>query len=146
MPRATRRIRRVAVAASLAGLAACDDDSPGDSEAFCAAVSENRDALLALPTTGDEVDALIELWREVGESAPLAIEPDWDALTQNRELAWTGEDEEEILATTFATERSATNVATWLRDKCSIDFGPVATVVPPTFPTTTVTGSVVPTG
>jgi hypothetical protein len=146
MPSANRLPGRVIVAASVAltVLAACDDDSRGDSEGFCQAVADNLDALRAIPTTGDEVEALIERWREVGESAPLAVEPDWDAYTATIETAWTGADEEEILANTFASERSATNIATWLRDNCAIEWGPMTTIVPST--TTTVSGTVAPSG
>lgn len=120
----------VAVGA-LAVLAACDDDGGGDAERFCNDVAANVDELRAEPTTDAEVESLIGLWARLGRAAPLAIEQEWDARTENLELAWTSDDEQEILAATFAFERSGVAIATWLDETCGIDFGPVTTIVPP---------------
>jgi hypothetical protein len=124
----------VATATSGLALGACGDDDGGDAEAFCAEVADNAEALRADPATDDDVDALIDLWRDVGGDAPLEIEPEWTRLVDNLELAWTGEDQQEILASTFAAERSALGVAAWVAEHCGFDFGPVTTIVPGTLP------------
>jgi hypothetical protein len=129
------------LAALTIGVGACDEDSAGDSEQFCAEVAENVEALRAAPATDDEVDGLIDLWRRLGDDAPLAIESEWTRLVDNLELAWTSDDEQEILAGTFASERSAVDVATWIADNCGFDFGPVTTIVPGTVATTTLPGA-----
>jgi len=128
-------IRRAVVGSAAAiaiplALTACNDDGKtGDTARFCERVQDNLDALRANPTTPAEVDQLIDLYNEVGASAPLAIEPDWSALALNLETAWTAEDQQEALARAYATERSAVAVAAWLNDNCAIDFGPVSTIV-----------------
>jgi hypothetical protein len=127
----------VGVAAALA-MVSCDDDGAGDAEQFCDDVAENVEGLRIEPATAAEVEDLIDLWREVGEGAPLAIESEWDAHADNLELAWTSDDQQEVVAGTFAAEQSNVAIAAWLRDTCGIDFGPVTTIVPGTLATTTV--------
>jgi hypothetical protein len=131
----------VAVAALVAALAACDDDGAGDVEEFCADVAANVDPLRAVPQTDDAVDDLINLWQDIGDAAPLAIEEEWDRHADNLDLAWTSDDQQEVLASTFAAERSAVAIADWLEQNCGIDFGPVTTIVPATITTTTVPGA-----
>lgn len=127
--------RAVVVAAAVAfglpvALSSCGDDGrAGDTARFCELVQDNVAALRANPTTADEIDSLIDLYEDVGARAPLAIEPDWSALTLNLETAQTAADQQEALARAYATERSAVAVAAWLQENCAIDFGPVSTVV-----------------
>ncbi len=102
------------------------------------------EALRAAPASADEVEELIDLWRDVGDGAPLAIEPEWDAYTDNLELAWTSEDDQEALASTFAAEQSTVAIAAWLSDTCGIDFGPVTTIVPGTIPAASLPGAAAP--
>jgi len=126
--------------------AACGDDAEsGDAQRFCGAVQENRDALVE-PRLTSPADAatLVELYRQVGELAPLAIEEHWDALTLLYATASTvdpddPESRERVKARAFATERSAITVHEWLLRTCAVDIGPVATIVPPApaVPTTT---------
>jgi hypothetical protein len=125
----------------VATLAACNDDEGGDSETFCAGVAENVEALRATPNTDQEVEDLIDLWHDLGGDAPLAIEEEWNRHVDNLELAWTSDDQQEVLASAFAAERSTVAIADWLQDTCGIDFGPVTTIVEASLPTTTVAGS-----
>ncbi len=118
-------------------LAACRDDSrTGDTARFCGRVEDNLDALRAIPQSREDVDTLIDLWQDVGEDAPLSIEPDWQAHILLFETALEGEDEEEIFARIYATERSSVAVSTWIAEHCGFDWGPVTTIVPQT--TTTI--------
>jgi hypothetical protein len=119
-----------AIGAAAVALASRAGEEGGDTETFCAGVAENLDALRAEPASPDDVEVLIDVWRDVGEDAPLAIEPDWDAYVTNLESAWTGEDAEEIYTRIYASERAAVNIAGWLDDTCGLDWGPVTTIVP----------------
>ena len=144
----SRPLRR-AISAVLAGgccvvATACRDDSGGSTAVFCDRVEENLDELRAPPQTIDDVRALIALWQDVGDDAPLAIEADWDAHVLNFETALEGVDDEEIYARVFATERSSVAVGAWVQDNCGFDWGPITTIVPPA-PTTTSTTTLVPT-
>jgi hypothetical protein len=147
---------RRAIGAALAGglcvgAAACRDDSGGDTAAFCGQVDEHLDALRAVPQTEQDVESLIALWKEVGNDAPLSIEPDWQAHILLYETLWdpeilTDEDKaEEAYARAFATERSSVAVAAWVNDNCGIDWGPVDTIVPQVTTTTLAPGATAPT-
>ena len=135
MPR--RPIGSLALAAL--AVAGCGDDGPGDAERFCGEVQAHTAALVALPETPDDIDPYLDLYRRIGELAPLAVEPHWEALILNLETASSVDttDPESVQAAVrraYATERSAVAVRDWLLANCNVDLGPVATVVPPAPP------------
>jgi hypothetical protein len=119
-----------------ASMVACgDDDSAGNAERFCGEIEVNQTALFApdLASTA-EIAPLLELYREIGELAPLAIEAEWDQLVLNYETASTvvpGDDASIQAATAqaYQSEQSAAAVKRWLIDNCALDIGPVATIV-----------------
>ncbi len=124
----------VAAAALLIGCGS--GERSGDSERFCGEVKAHTRAIVRprLRNVAD-VDALLALYRDLGELAPLAIEADWDALTLNYETASTvvpGDPDsmQRVAARAYATERSAVAVHDWLVTNCAVDIGPVATIVP----------------
>lgn len=143
LPRAVPGVLAVAALT----LAACDGGAKaGDSETFCTAVIENLDELRSTPADHDDVEELIRVWRDVGDDAPLAVERDWEIYADMVELAWTGDDEDEILAMAFSSERSAVSIATWLGDNCGVDWGPVTTIVPQAVPDSTTPAPTEPAG
>jgi hypothetical protein len=151
MSRPSTPLRR-AVGAVLAGglcivAAACRDDSGGDTGAFCGQIDERLDELRATPQTPDDVDRLIALWKDVGNDAPLSIEPDWRAHILMFETVWDPailadeEAAEEAYARIYATEKSSVALAAWVQDNCGFDWGPVETIVPQVTTTTAVPGA-----
>ena len=116
-------------------LAACGDDDAGNAERFCGEIDENRE-LLTSPSLAfsDDVEPLLDLYREVADLAPLAIEEEWDQLVATYETASTvviGDEESEqaALVAAYQSEEAAVAVANWLRDNCAVDIGPLTTVV-----------------
>jgi hypothetical protein len=116
---------------------ACATDEPGgDASRFCGEIEANQ-AQLTSPqlATSTDVEQLLELYREIGEFAPLAIEPEWDQLILNYETASTvvpGDDAsmQEAVAMALQSEQSAARVKNWLVDNCALDIGPVDTLAP----------------
>lgn len=152
VPASTRSLPRLVALAPLvcgALLVGCgDDDDGGDTARFCDAVAEHRDALFApVLASSADVDALVELYREVGEHAPLAVEEDWQAITAMFETAGefapgdTTVTEQDVLVRTYSSEQSALAVRDWLADHCEIAIA-VATVPAPPLDTI---GAAVPT-
>lgn len=138
VPARTRRsLRRAAiVAAAGALLASCGSDDAGSAERFCGEIDENR-ALLTTPqlTYSDDIEPMLELYREIADLAPLAIEEEWRQLVATYETANTvvlgdAESEQAVLAAAYQSEASAAAVAKWLRENCAVDIGPLATIVP----------------
>ncbi|WP_420453206.1 hypothetical protein [Ilumatobacter sp.] len=139
-----RRPSPIAVALALAAVtsgAGCADGSgsgggAGDVERFCEQVTTNRDALREPRlTSSDDIEPFLALYREIGESAPLVIEREWDQLVVNYETASTvvpgdAESEQIVIATALSSEGSAATVNRWLIENCDVDLGPVATIVP----------------
>lgn len=118
------------------GVMACGSSGDsGDTEAFCRAIEDNQQTLTS-PTiaTGDDIDTVVDLYSDVGDDAPLAIEEEWDALADLYETASTlepndREGRQEVNAKSFATEGAAVRVRQWVRENCDVDLGPVATIV-----------------
>ncbi|MFK8022947.1 MAG: hypothetical protein AB8G26_03190 [Ilumatobacter sp.] len=129
---------RTVCASVLAALwmTACSADGNSDASRFCGEVAAHQRALTTPElTTSAQVTSLLELYREIGEFAPLAIEAEWDQLIVNYETASTvvpGDDEsrQAAIAVALQSERSAARVKTWLVENCALDIGPVATLVP----------------
>lgn len=124
-----------AVAIPLGALAtSCGDDGPGETARFCAEVQANTAALTTPPATLDDIDRFVGLYRRIGEVAPLAIEPHWEALLLSYETVSTFEPNdpeslERALAQVYATEESAIAVRDFLITRCNVDIGPVTTIV-----------------
>lgn len=125
---------RILVAALACALAACSTE-PSRAERFCGEVAENRDALVSPAiTSGDDIGPLLDLYRRIGDLAPLAIEADWDQIISAYETADTivpGDDvsAQAALAAIYSTEKSAVAVDRWLERNCAVDIGPVFTIV-----------------
>ena len=126
-------------AVALVGGACTGSDPSGDGERFCGEVQANTAALVGAPASEDDVDRFLNEYRRIGELAPLAIEPHWQALVLSYETASTVEpdDPESVqraVGQAYATERSAVAVKEWLLANCNVDIGPVSTIVPPAPP------------
>ena len=143
MPTRFRQRRKGAaarVAAALvvgASVAACGsgDNAAGNAERFCGEIEVHQGALFAPDlSSADDIAPLVELYREIAELAPLAIEAEWDQLVLNYETASTvvpGDEAsiQEAAAQAYQSEQSAAAVRTWLIDNCALDIGPVSTIV-----------------
>ena len=114
---------------------ACGDDGATNAERFCGEIEVNSDALFRPElSTATDVEPLLELYRDIGEFAPLAIEPEWDQLILNYETASTvvpGDDAslQAVAAQAYQSEQAAAEVKRWLQDNCALDIGPIATIV-----------------
>ena len=134
--RRTLAVGLVAVALGTMGLAACDRGGRGgDTASFCADVADNIDYLRFADFQNlDQVDTIIDLYKKIGDNAPLDIEPDWDAIVLElqtvRDADLTdAEAVEEMYARIYRTEPSYLAVVDWLQVNCGVDLGPVVTIV-----------------
>jgi hypothetical protein len=112
----------------------CGDDG-GDTARFCAQVEDHSTELTARPETVAAYGEMLDLYRRIGDDAPLAIESEWQALVINYETASTvdvtdPESMQRALAQAYATEESAVAVHAFVTSRCGTDLGPVSTVVP----------------
>jgi hypothetical protein len=134
-PSARRALPLIAVPLLAALATGCADDGATNAERFCGEIEVNQEALFRPElTTAADVEPLLQLYRDIGEFAPLAIEAEWEQLVVNYETASTvvpGDDAslQEVAAQAFQSEQAAATVKRWLEDNCALDIGPVATIV-----------------
>ena len=111
------------------------EEDAGDAERFCGEVQVNAERLTQPGLQfSDDVEPFLDLYREIGELAPLAIEAEWGQLVDAYETASTvvvgdPESEQAALTSIFSTEKSAAAVDRWLESNCAVDIGPVFTIV-----------------
>ncbi len=145
----SRRSATLAALTLAAALVGCGNEDPS-AERFCGEVAANRDALTdpQLVYT-DDVDALLDLYRDIGALAPLGVEDDWNQIVTAYETASTvvigdQESEQQALTAIYSSEQSAAQVEAWLMANCAVDIGPVFTIVaqsPATATTAPATGA-----
>lgn len=131
---ATRVLAATVISAAL--IAACSSaDAGGSAERFCGEVEANKDALTNPQLEySDDIGPLLQLYADVGDVAPLAIEKEWGRLVSAYETAGTavpGDEESEqlVLAAIYSAESAATAIDSWLQENCAVDIGPVFTIV-----------------
>ena len=126
----------VAMLAASATVMACSGDETPSAERFCGEIVENKDELTnPVLEFSDDIEPLLELYREVGELAPLGVDQEWADIVSAYETASTvvpGDQasEQEALAAIYSAEKSAAAVGAWLQANCAVDIGPVFTIVP----------------
>lgn len=121
-----------AVAIAVGG---CGDDGGASAERFCGEVDANRTELTSPSIQfSDDVEPFLDLYRSIGELAPLSIEAEWDQLTSSYETASTivpgdPESEQLAIATALQSEKAAAAVDRWLQTNCGVQIGPLNTLV-----------------
>ena len=138
--------RILAVIAALVPLAAagCSEDATQRSEAnYCTQVG-NHLADLNAPSlaTGDDIERVVDAWRAVAQSAPLAIEEEWNTMVANIETASTVDpndaDSMQLVADSArSSEPAANRVIAYTQQRCGALIGSVAPT--PTSPAPTAT-------
>lgn len=154
-------IARAVLVATLAalGLGACGGDEGGSAESFCADLQEQAPLLMNPQVATDaDVEVQVDLYEELGRSAPLAIEEEWDALTDSVQTAagvdpTDPESMDAAVREAYASVEAAQHVRDWVIANCGFDLagvGPVVDVVPGSAPspssTTTASSTPTPTG
>ena len=133
MPTVRSSLLLLPIAIALVG---CDGgDGGGSAERFCGEIQLHSEQLTQ-PNLQfeDDIEPLLDLYREIGELAPLSIEPEWDQLIGAYETASTvvpgnPDSQQMALSAIYSTEKSAAAVDTWLEKTCAVDIGPVFTIV-----------------
>jgi hypothetical protein len=114
---------------------ACGSDSDRSAGRYCTEVGNHLTELNApsLATQG-EVDAMLDAWRTVARSAPIAIQPEWDALLSTMEtmstvVASDPESVQRVVDTARRNEPAADRVIDYTFNVCGATIGEVTPVV-----------------
>jgi hypothetical protein len=125
-----------AALAAMVSLSACGDDDAGSAERFCGEIAANKDVLTAPALEfSDDIEPLLDLYREIGNLAPLSIQQEWNQIVSAYETANTmvlddAASQQDAAVAIYSAEESAAKVDTWLRANCAVEIGPVVTLVP----------------
>lgn len=125
----------LAVPAIGLALVSCSDDSDRTAGRYCTEVGDHL-AQLNSPTVGSQadIDAMLTAWRTVARSAPLAVQPEWDALLDNVETMATvdasdPESVQRVVDAARLNEPAANRVIDYTFNICGATIGKVTPVV-----------------
>ncbi|MFM7126397.1 MAG: hypothetical protein ACKOYO_06015 [Actinomycetota bacterium] len=114
------------VLALTTALPACSD-TDRSANRFCGELNRSLPDLTAEPADGDDVDGLVTRFRRLNGITPVAIEDEWQALTDLVELAAASDPLDpasgQLLAdAAYATERPARDVERWVEATCGFQM------------------------
>jgi hypothetical protein len=124
------------VALATVTVTACSGDDAGNAERFCGEIAAHKDELTTPDLQfSDDIAPVLDLYRSIGDLAPLSIEKEWNELVAAYETADTivvgdAESEQVAVSAIYSAEASAAKVDAWLKANCAVDIGPVVTLVP----------------
>lgn len=127
-----RRITRTATTATAAVLAvatltsACAE-TPRTATNFCRQLALEVPAITQPTATQAEVSEMLDRYKRLGKVAPLAIEEDWQSLTEllavaSRTNPNDAESVQAVIDMSYATEKAAGAAAKWIRETCGVDI------------------------
>ena len=125
----------LALSALVLTATACGSDSDRSAGRYCTEVGNHLAALNAPPLgTQDQVDAMLDAWRTVAASAPIAIQPEWEAVLGNMETMSTvvASDPESVQRVVDAARRNepaANRVIDYTFNVCGATIGDVTPVI-----------------
>jgi hypothetical protein len=77
-----------ACALMVLGLAGCNNDKPATLADYCGVVQQNIAAINSpLIATQADIDAVLELYRTIAESAPVAVAAEWETMVASLQVA-----------------------------------------------------------
>jgi hypothetical protein len=126
MPSRLRFVAPVAAATvALTALVACGDSPERSSSRFCSELDQQLPGLEGPLATQEEQDALVARYDALNEIAPLALEEDWQQLTDLIHTAATivPTDPASVQRATdqaYATERAYRRIFEWVSANCGL--------------------------
>ena len=126
MPSCARFVAPVAGAAmALTALAACGGSPERSSSRFCSELDQQLPGLEGPMATQAEQDALVARYDELGKITPLALEEDWQQLTELVHTAVTvvpsdPASVQKAADQAYATERAYRRIFDWASTNCGL--------------------------
>jgi hypothetical protein len=116
-----------AVTVALAALVACGGSPERSSSRFCSELDRQLPGLEGPMATQEEQDALVARYDELNEITPLALEEDWQQLTDLIHTAVTvvptdPESVQRAADEAYATERAYRRIFEWVNANCGISM------------------------
>ena len=135
---------------TLGALSACGDDADQRSESnYCTQVGNHLADLNSPAITAEgDIDRVVDAWRTVSRSAPIAVQAEWETMVANLETAITVDPNDPasmqlVADTARKSEPAANRVISYTQQRCGALIGSVAPT-PTTLLTSTTTTAVAP--
>jgi hypothetical protein len=108
-------------------VAACSDAGGDRAGRFCAAVREDQAVITTAVQDAAQVGDVVDRFRALERTAPLAIEQAWSRLTELVELAADLDPADlqartRLVAAAYESEGDVQQVVTWVRGTCGVDL------------------------
>ncbi|MDO8391013.1 MAG: hypothetical protein Q7V57_11030 [Actinomycetota bacterium] len=111
-------------------LGACSDDATKRTEGnYCNEVSNHlTDLSSPVIVTPEDIDRVIDSWRAVASTAPLAVQQEWNIVVISMETAAAVDPNDpasvqHVADTARASERAANRVISYTMERCGIQIG-----------------------
>jgi prophage DNA circulation protein len=143
--RCTSAAALLAISALALGAVACSSGDGRSAGRYCTTVGDHLGELSSPALTSQaDIDAMLVTWRSVARTAPLQIEPEWDAVVANIETANTVDPADPTSVQRAAdraraTEQAANRIIAYTFNVCGATIGKVAPVKTTTTTTKTTT-------
>ncbi len=110
-------------------------ETPRTATNFCRQLALEVPAITQPTATPAEVSQMLDRYKRLGKVAPLAVEKDWQALTELLTVASRvnpndAESVQAVVDMSYATEKSAAAAAKWIRETCGVDISTGLSVGP----------------
>jgi len=117
----------VAVVLGVTAMVASCSDTDRSANRFCGELNRSLSDLTAEPVDGNDVDGLVTRFRQLNGITPIAIQDEWQALTDLVEMAAASDPldptSSQLLAdAAYATERPARDVERWVEATCGFQM------------------------
>lgn len=126
-----RVVHHIAVVAATATVlaSACSDEAVRSESAYCGQVAQYQAELNSPPiSTPTDIGLVLAAWRSVAQSAPVAIEPEWNTMVDMMETAVTVDPDDPesmqlVADTARASEPAAKRVVNYTQERCGLTIG-----------------------
>jgi hypothetical protein len=110
-------------------------ETPRTATNFCRQLALEVPAITQPTATPAEVSQMLDRYKRLGKVAPLAIEQDWQSLTEllsvaSRANPTDAESVQAVIDMSYATEKAADAAAKWIRETCGVDISTGLSVGP----------------
>ena len=117
----------IAAVLAVATLTSACAETPRTATNFCRQLALEVPAITQPTATQAEVSEMLDRYKRLGKVAPLAIEEDWQSLTEllavaSRTNPNDAESVQAVIDMSYATEKAADAAAKWIRETCGVDI------------------------
>ncbi|MDA2968347.1 MAG: hypothetical protein O3A62_02135 [Actinomycetota bacterium] len=117
----------IAAVLAVATLTSACAETPRTATNFCRQLALEVPAITQPTATQAEVSQMLDRYKRLGKVAPLAIEEDWQSLTEllavaSRTNPNDAESVQAVIDMSYATEKAADAAAKWIRETCGVDI------------------------